>query len=217
LSEASQLIATPTILKAVAIGLFGARDQKFKVTAKGGDRSRRFVEWGTLQFFGALAAASLLAIAFFFRPGNTDVGGYAGLALFWTWHNLLMLMVAGYICVERPRYRGAERYRTDERVIFCAPEGRVPARLEDISITGAMVRGRPPAEMGATLRVEIGREKVPAQLVRLTEAGFALAFADTRDTRAAMTRHFYSAGYYRSPASAHPLAVASKLFAHIFA
>jgi cellulose synthase (UDP-forming) len=215
--EASQLIATPTILKAVAIGLFGDRNQKFKVTAKGGDRSRRFVEWGTLHFFGALVAASLLSIAIFFRPGNSDIGGYSGLALFWTWHNLLLLTVASYICVERPRYRGAERYSTDERVILHAPDGPFPARLEDISITGAMVRGLPPAAMGATLPIEIGREKIPAQLVRLTESGFAVGFADTRATRAAMTRYFYAAGYYSSPASAHPLAVASKLFAHIFA
>jgi cellulose synthase (UDP-forming) len=215
--EASQLIATPTILKAAAIGLFGHRDQKFKVTAKGGDRSKRFVEWGPLQFFGGLAIASLLAIAIFFRPGNSDIGGYSGLALFWTWHNLILLVVASSICVERPRYRSSERYATNDRVVFHTPGGPFPALLEDISITGAMVRGPAPALIGTTWRMDVGQETIPARIVRPTKVGFAVAFAETRGTRAAMTRHFYAAGYYGRAASVHPLEIASKLFAHIFA
>ena len=55
MSDVCQLIAAPAIVKAVAVGLLRPQGQKFKVTAKGGDRGRRFVEWPLLRFFGALS------------------------------------------------------------------------------------------------------------------------------------------------------------------
>ena len=46
LSDVSQIIVLPQILKAVFVGLWRPQGHKFQVTAKGGDRGRGFVEWG---------------------------------------------------------------------------------------------------------------------------------------------------------------------------
>ena len=51
LSDVGQLIVLPQILRACVVGLLKPVGQKFKVTAKGGDRSRRFVEWGLMRPF----------------------------------------------------------------------------------------------------------------------------------------------------------------------
>ena len=46
LSDVGHLIVAPQILRAAVVGLLRPQGQKFKVTAKGGDRTRWFVEWG---------------------------------------------------------------------------------------------------------------------------------------------------------------------------
>ena len=114
LSDIAQLIAAPTIIKAVFVGLFGVRDQKFAVTAKGGDRSRRLVEWGLLKLYAGMLIVTLAGVAFYFRPGNLRIDAYGGLALGWCWYNIVILTLACFVCVERPRYRMAERYATSE-------------------------------------------------------------------------------------------------------
>ena len=51
LTDVAQMLTAPAALKAVFIGLLKPRGHKFKVTAKGGDRSVRFVEWPLLRGF----------------------------------------------------------------------------------------------------------------------------------------------------------------------
>lgn len=217
LTDAAQLVATPTLLKAAAIGLFGARDQKFKVTAKGGDRSRRFIEWSSLKIFLALILALLIGIFAFFGPANPHVDGYSGLSLFWSWYNLLVLAVAGFICVERPRYRGAVRYACNEPVALRGPAGDFATRLIDISITGAQAQGAAPAALGAEVEASFGAVTVKARIARIGAHEFALDFAPAPASRLALTRHFYAAGYYHGVGVVDQKAVARGLLRRIFA
>ena len=53
MTDVSQLLAAREILTAVAIGLFRPKGQKFKVTAKGGDRSKTVIQWRMLITFAA--------------------------------------------------------------------------------------------------------------------------------------------------------------------
>ena len=51
MSDVTQLLAASQILQAVAHGLVKPKGHKFQVTAKGGDRSKRFVQWPLLKLF----------------------------------------------------------------------------------------------------------------------------------------------------------------------
>ena len=115
MSDVSQLIAAPEILKAVVIGLVKPQGQKFKVTAKGGDRGRRFVEWPLFRFFGALLLLTVASIGYALHVNVRGDGVEFGvLALFWSWYNCAVLLVVCVVCIEQPRRRKAERFETDE-------------------------------------------------------------------------------------------------------
>src|SRR5471030_1445630 len=66
MTDLSQYIAAPAVLKAVITGLVRPKGHKFKVTAKGGDRSQRFIEWPLLRIYGTALLITLLAIAYAF-------------------------------------------------------------------------------------------------------------------------------------------------------
>jgi cellulose synthase (UDP-forming) len=84
MSDVSQYIAAPAVLKAVAMGLAKPKGHKFKVTAKGGDRNRRFVEWPLLRIYGAALVITLFAISYAFILNlRGEAIAYGGLALAW--------------------------------------------------------------------------------------------------------------------------------------
>ena len=75
LSDVSQIIVMPQILRAVVAGLLRPQGHKFQVTAKGGDRTRWFVEWGVMRPFAILIGLSIAAIVSGFlcqREGGHD-------------------------------------------------------------------------------------------------------------------------------------------------
>ena len=82
LSDVSQLIVAPQIVRAVFAGLTKPQGQKFQVTAKGGDRGQRFIEWGLMRPFLLAIVASLVAIVYcFFIDGSADNIRYSAPAL----------------------------------------------------------------------------------------------------------------------------------------
>ncbi len=199
MTDVAQLIAAPTIIKAVFAGLLRPKGQKFKVTAKGGDRSKRFVEWNVLNFFAAFVVLSLAGVlnAFLLNVrGDTLPSG--GVALAWTLYNLLILVVVCVVCIEQPRLRKAERFRTDEPVIVVVADVRLTERLFDISITGARLMGPPPAPVGTTLVCTIRGREVLGTIARDLGDGYAVKFDDALQTRIAMIRSFYAGDYVQA-------------------
>ena len=63
MSDLYQMLCTTEVLKAVLSGLLRPKGQKFKVTAKGGDRSTQFIQWPLLRIFAFLRALTALGIA----------------------------------------------------------------------------------------------------------------------------------------------------------
>ena len=72
MSDVTQLLAASQIVKAVAHGLIKPKGHKFRVTAKGGDRSRRLVQWPLLRVFLVYLALTVAGVvwAFVFEDGN---------------------------------------------------------------------------------------------------------------------------------------------------
>jgi cellulose synthase (UDP-forming) len=199
LSDVSQIIVMPQILKAVFVGLRRPQGHKFQVTAKGGDRGRGFVEWDIMRPFAILIGVTILAIVYAFDVnGRADALRYSGPALAWSWYNLLTLVALCFVCIEQPRQRSAERIDSRELATIMSPDGNQTARLADLSITGARILGKPPRRLGERIELRLSDCRVEATIVRITAGDFAVAFLHSFETRIAMIRHFY-AGATRNP------------------
>jgi len=199
ISDVCQYIAAPAVIRAVFVGLLRPRGHAFAVTAKGGDRSRGFVEWPLMRIYGALlalAAGSIVASFYLSDSGESIIHG--SLALAWTWYNLFVLTIVCLACIELPRHRKAERFASDEPAILDCLGRRAVWRMTDISISGARFSGPAPASVGAPLACTLRGRTIGATVVRILPEGFAVRFVEDEGSRAAMIRHFYAGSYVRS-------------------
>ena len=163
------------------------------MTAKGGDRTRWFVEWGVMRPFAFLIGLSIAAVVLaFYVNGKSDTIRYSAPALAWTWYNLIVLTVLCFVCIERPRMRAAERFASRDLVKIRLPDGPKVVQLADLSITGARIFGKAPRSLGERIDLEVSDVRIAATIVRIEADAFAVAFARTFETRMAMIRLFYS-------------------------
>ena len=199
MSDVAQFIAAPAVLRAVITGLLKPKGHKFQVTAKGGDRSRGFVEWPLLRLYSALLALTLAGIASAFL---FDVRGdklvFGNVALVWSWYNAVVLIIVCFVCMEQPRRRKAERFAADEAMMLEAGGETRLFRLADISMTGARFRGRSPAPLGGYLRCILKGHVVSGRVIRVLPESFAVTFDEAPEARIAMIRSFYSGGYVKA-------------------
>jgi cellulose synthase (UDP-forming) len=225
LTDVTQVLTMFQALQGTAIGLFGPKDQKFKVTAKGLQRDRITVQWSMILRFGVLALLTVGAVAFatgsdFAQPQHQDVGGRA-IIMFWSAYNVVILLLAMAVCVELPRYRKEERFSTDEPVTFRLTDGTTyDARVRDISISGARLSFDVP--MAAGTPVVLSFQHAGETAARVTSAHAAnreltVAFDHTELTRAAMIRKIFSGRYQpREDAPARTGKIAAALLARYF-
>jgi cellulose synthase (UDP-forming) len=199
MSDVCQMIAAPEVLKAVVVGLAKPQGHKFKVTAKGGDRNRRFVEWPLLRFYGVFLALTVLSIGFAFHLNARGDGiEFGALALFWSWYNLVILTVVCFVCIEQPRRRKAERFETNELVAVGYGGKEHLRQLIDISISGAHIAGPAPAPKDGATTCRIRNCTVEAKVIRTGADSFAVSFDGSLAMRFAMIRLFYSSQYVKA-------------------
>lgn len=217
MSDVAQYIALPAVLKAVTTGLLRPQGHKFKVTAKGGDRDRRFVEWPLLKIYGTVLAITLAAVGYaFILHLQGEHIAYGGLALAWSLYNAVVLMIVCFVCIEQPRRRKAERFERDEPVIFDLG-GRIAVyRLADLSITGARFLDTEPLPIGTPVKCTIQRHKVSATVVRRTSNGFAVRFDENLETRIGLIRTFYAGDYVSAFQGIRAAPVGRAIFTRIF-
>lgn len=217
MTDLSQYIAAPAVLKAVVTGLIRPKGHKFKVTAKGGNRNQRFIEWPLLRLYGSALLINLLAIAYAFilnvRGENI---AYGGLALAWSLYNCLVLAVVCFICIEQPRRRKAERFERDEPVLI--HEGNAPrlVRMADISITGARFIDATPPPVGTVLKCNAYGQNVSAVVVRRTVDGFGVRFEEAIATRVHIVRAFYAGEYVRAFRDVRAVPIGKALLMRLF-
>lgn len=216
MSEIYQALCATEVMKAVASGLLRPNGQKFKVTAKGGDRSTRFIQWPMLRIFLFLLALNALGIAntFIFNRslGVTDA---SVIALFWAWYNIVVLVLVCYVCIEQPQRRYRHRFPMNELVRLEAANTAQTLVAHDISVSGIGLFGPAPVLVGSVVLLVIGDFNLRARVVRLTEEGFALEFEPTLNNRAKVIRHIFAKRYLMAGRSIKPakvaLAIATKL------
>lgn len=199
MSDVCQLIAAPQVLKAVVIGLLKPQGHKFTVTAKGGDRNHRFVEWPLFKFYSVFLTLTVVSIgcAFHLNP-HGDVIEFGALALFWSWYNLVILTLVCFVCIEQPRRRKAERFETNELITVIYDGKEHLRQLIDISISGARIAGLAPGIQGGATSCRFGGSVVEAYIMRVNADSFAVSFDGSLAIRFAMIRHFYSSQYVKA-------------------
>jgi cellulose synthase (UDP-forming) len=217
MADVSQLVAAHTVLKAVVTGLLRPVGQKFKVTAKGGNRDVLFVEWSLLRMLLAYLALTIIAvISAFVLNGGWSLQESSSIALFWSWYNILILTLTCLVCIEQPRKRKAQRLQSGERVGVCW-NGRISwLPILDISTSGFRIQGRPPVGDGQSLTIQLADVTLQALVVRTTQHDFAVRIDDTIEARKAMIRQVYGSRYNASIGAVQPNQLIKAVLARAF-
>ena len=106
INDVSQLVGAFQITRAAFTGLLRPHGQPFKVTAKGGDRSRIQVQWNLMTPFIIILALTLVGLLlgiFSDRFAYFDAGDGKAVVLFWTLYNVVVLSLTLIACIEQPR------------------------------------------------------------------------------------------------------------------
>ena len=138
ITDVTQLISTFSIVRTVFLGLIKPFGHPFKVTAKGVSTDRMTVQWTFLLPFLLLAVGTVLGMVVNMSPYSAQNGtdGYA-VNVVWSVFNIALLCTAAAICVELPKRRRDERFRTDEPASIICGEIHGSCTVRNISLGGA--------------------------------------------------------------------------------
>ncbi len=210
MGDVTQLLAASQIVRAVVHGLVKPKGHKFQVTAKGGDRSKRFVQWPILRVFLTLLILTVAGVvwAFIFEDG-TKLRDSSALCLFWSWYNIVILTVACVVCVEQPRLRASERLAAGETAQINVAGQPSIARLIDVSLGGARIAGAAPAAVGTQVSVAINGVLLPGAILRSGDSDYVVRFDDTVEARIQLIRYVYSGRFGADIPHIDPVRVAT--------
>jgi cellulose synthase/poly-beta-1,6-N-acetylglucosamine synthase-like glycosyltransferase len=196
LSEVNQLLAATPILHSAIIGLCRPAGHKFKVTAKGGDRTASFIQWPVLRiilgYFGVTALAILWA---YIVDDSRPLADATAISLFWSWYNIIVLTIAGFIAIEAAQRRRTIRFTAHDRFEVTVGQEKRLFDAADISIGGIAFWGQCPSTMNGGVTVSVGRMPVPGSVVRIQPNSFGIRFDHDDATRAQLIRHVFSGRY----------------------
>jgi cellulose synthase (UDP-forming) len=217
MTDIYQMLCSIDVLKAVVSGLLRPQGQKFKVTAKGGDRSERIVQWPLLRIFGTLLAATMLGIvtAFIFNPSR-PLAESSAIALFWSWYNIIVLTLCCYVCAEQQQRRAGQRFDVRVPVRLVIPGSAVDYRASDISVSGMHLLGKPPLAMGTPVSAQFAGISVDARIKRATTTGFGLEFDLTEQTKKQVLQFLFSGSTSTGVDEIKPHLVMKALAARMF-
>ncbi len=212
LSDVTQLLIATQVLRATTTGLLKPMGQKFQVTAKGGDRSTRLIQWPLVNTFLVYLVLTIAGVVWaFFVEDTTTLRDSSALCLFWSWYNLVVLAVACVVCIEQPRYRTAERLKSTEWAELRHGDARWKFPVLDVSLTGVRLEGKAPASAGSEMTVVIGNLCVPGTIARMGQDEFAIRFEYDEAARSDLIRHIYSGRYSTQIARIQPTRVAAAI------
>jgi len=217
IADLSQLLAAREIVTTAAMGLLFPKNRKFHVTAKGGNRSKQFIQWRMMRLFIALACLNVAGVvfAFTFDPARSWQDS-AAVGLYWSWYNIAVLIAAIGVCVERPRYRDGERLRGTGAVWLGVGGSWQGYTMVDISVTGIRLKGVPPAPIGTEIEVQVGQARIRGRLARQLVGEFAIAVEDSLAARVAMIPLVHSGRFGSQVGRTTVGAVAQRALARMF-
>jgi cellulose synthase (UDP-forming) len=217
IADLSHMLAATDIVKSVYRGLTKPKGQKFKVTAKGGDRSKLMLQVPLLTIFMTYLVLTIAGVCWTFVLDPTlSLQESASLPLFWSWYNIVVLTLACFVCIEQPRKRKAERVDASDVVHLNDGRRTHVCRIKNISVGGICLHGPSPAAAGAELQLVLADAILSAIVVRSGAREFALQIADSFEARSAMIRLVYSRRHRSSIGKIEPLRVVAGLAKRVF-
>ncbi len=218
LSDVGQVLNAKEIVRSCWAGLLQPNGHKFQVTAKGGDRTKTFVQWPMLRFFLSLIVLNMVAILWRFNGDyQLPFDNAAAISLFWCWYNVVVLALACCVVIELPRMRD-ERYAISERVEVTLSGGsRHVFHGVDIAIGGVKLVGVPPVDLGGSVSVRMTDLTIDGLVQRIEPDAFIIGFLEPGCAREIMTRHIYSGRYHMRVGEVYPKRVLGALIARAFA
>jgi cellulose synthase (UDP-forming) len=196
MADLSQLLGATDISRSVFIGLFKPQGHKFDVTAKGGDRTKGFVQWRMLRIFLAYLALNVGGILWaFVLDDQHQLADASIIAYIWTWYNIVILTMACFVCFEASQARRGDRFEASGFATVTAGGARQSIPIDNLSVSGMRLRGAAPAPVGTEVRVRFDAIDVMATIIRADSAGFAVQFAPSQEMHASLVRHVYGGNY----------------------
>jgi cellulose synthase (UDP-forming) len=201
LSDVTQLLSAPTVIRSVVIGLVKPWGHPFKVTAKGVSSDHTTVQWRVLAPFAMVAIATvggMLANLSPFGARNSAATFYFN--LFWSAYSVVVLAITCAVCVELPKRRRDERFNSKEvaTVVFPGEAGR-ECIVRDISVGGAYLlreAGWPLSHSRGELLLDNGSFRLPFNTIRGNrDAGLSVQFRHGDTSRRALIRKLFTGGY----------------------
>ena len=208
LNDVSQILGAIPIARSAIVGLIQPHGHPFKVTAKGGDRSRIVIQWELLRPYLILLLLTigglmigLLSDQFTFN----DAGRGKAIILFWTLYNVLVLLLTLITFVELPR---EEKHVADspEKTSLTVGGMQLPVLVTSLTQDTLQYEGLfyPPGTAGTIDLHEVG--EVHVTVIAKTARGARLRLQTTSDQKEALILRFYTDG--GSPGTARASAIA---------
>jgi cellulose synthase (UDP-forming) len=212
----TSLRIAPTVLASL-IKPFGA---PFRVTPKGSNNTSNEGDWAVLMCVTILIALTLSGLIANRISAGSIPGSRAAMvaAELYALFNLIVLMLAAAMALERPRPRNAERFPVRLPVSYRLCGCDLPCEILDISETGAMLRGVSPLGPDKSIELEIPRiGLLPAKVVRQTGLNTAVEFSPISEQQRWMVIDLiYSSGLSNGIDRLDITQVVSRLFSYLF-
>ncbi len=196
INDVSQMLGAILISRAAVVGLLQPHGHPFKVTAKGGDRSRVVIQWKMLApylFLLVLTAVGLCIGIFSDRFAFNDAGDGKRVVLFWTAYNLVVLIITLIAFVELPR---REKHIADkpERGIFVTDKGPMRVWIVSVTLDTLRIRGQlyNIGTVGTIRLSDVG--DVRATVISETTDGARIRLQTTPEQKEALMLRFYADG-----------------------
>jgi cellulose synthase (UDP-forming) len=216
LYDVSQLLVASAIVRSTIAGLMRPSGHKFKVTAKGGDRAAKLVQWSLLRVFLGFVALTAAGILWtFIIDDSRPLADATAVSLFWSWYNLLVLVLVCVATIEEPQRRKSVRFKTDDFFEITTPDKSLRLRASDVSISGIGFIGPSPLPRGSNVTVQIDGVAVPGIVVRTLTNLFGIRFRHSEESRAHLIRHMFSGRYHPSVAVIEPGTVTAGILARL--
>lgn len=217
MSDLSQLLCADAIIRSVAIGLFKPQGHKFEVTAKGRSRAVTSVQWPLLRGFLPYLIITVAGILWAFVLDDTrPLADASVMALFWSWYNIILLLLACFVAVEASDRRCSNRFPVNRVGRLSTANGTRSLLISDISVSGMRVKGPAPGPIGTSVHVQYENLDVEATVARVDVTNFGLRFVQSADAHASLIRHVYAGSYHAGVADVRPAKVAGALLRRVF-
>ena len=217
MNDLSQLLVATDIAKSVLVGLFKPQGHKFQVTAKGGDRTKGFVQWKMLRIFVAYLAITVGGVIWAFALDDSrSLADASAIALFWSWYNIVILTLACFVCFEASQARRGDRFHGSGWATVSAGAQRIQLPIADISVSGMRLYGSALGPVDTDVNVEFDGLDVAAKIVRVDVGEFAVQFAPSQEMHARLVRHLYGGSYGGSTPEISASKVAGAVLNRVF-